>query len=225
MGCFFSIMQSGGEEHILNVIDTMEIWKNSYTDLKEYLNNLSKDEKIEKKTVEEFLIEPFRKNEEHEPVVNLLLSKLKDSDSFYWVIFYIFPFIAVTESHSKNFYEVLTHLNKNQPLSQQELIKYLKYYYDFVLISLTEQIRNHMSIHLGECDNKENKLKEIDTLLRNVYNIKNIEREMDHVEKLMLICSEEEIAKKFKYATQNYIGLKFNYKDIRDFYMYKFTAE
>jgi hypothetical protein len=222
MGCYCSVFITNGEEHIHDIIDSMKMWEYTYPEMKEYLKNLSVEDKIYLNTVREFIMEPFNKTEEHKPVRDLILNQLQECGSFYWVLFYLFPFMSSTENNGDNFFQILSQLNKNQEFTSKELFFGLRKYYEFVLVAITVQMRQSMSEHLNECDNRNKKLQEMDNLLNSTFTVTNIDREVERIEKVMNMCQDQELNKKFLYACRNYVGVIFNYKHLREFFIVKY---
>jgi hypothetical protein len=221
MGCCFTPSLTSGEDYIRRIIHSLNIWDTSYRELKSQLINNSLDELIEKQTVKDVILKSYAETEEQKVVLDLILSKLQNKSSIYWVLYYMFPFLSFSETSYLNFYEVILNLNKNQP-SLEDILKYLKYYYEFVLISITEELKNYLSKNKEITGDKSEIISDIDFHLQKVYNISNIENELEHIENMINQVKEQEMEKKFQTVCEVYNGLNFYYKDVRDFYNYKF---
>jgi hypothetical protein len=226
MGCYCSVFITNGEDYIQDTIESMKMWEYTYPEMKEYLVNLSVENKIHLNTVREFIMEPFTKTDDHTPIRDLILSQLEEFGSFYSVLFYLFPFMKSTEIQTEHFVEILTKLNKHHGVESpsKDLILGLRKYYEFVLVAITRKMRQRVADTLTECENRNNKLQELDDFINYTFSAANIDKEIERVEKLMNMCQEQELSRKFNYACKNYVGLIFNYRHLREFFIVKYGS-
>ena len=178
MGCCFLPSLTSGEDYIRRIIHSMNVWDTSYRELKSQLINNSLNDLIDKQTVKDVIFKSYAETEEHKLILDMILFRLQDKSSIYWVLYYLFPFLSFSETSYLNFYEVILHLNKKQPPTLEDILKYLKYYYEFVLISITEELKNYLSKNKDKTGDKSEIVSDIDFHLQKVYNISNIEKEL-----------------------------------------------
>jgi hypothetical protein len=222
MGCCVSPPLSSGEQTIRRTIHTMNIWDTTYLELKRNLTNNSLNGTIEKSKVKEVILKPFCKSEIHSVIHDLILSKLDEKCSIYLVIFYLFPFISCFESSYKNFFEVTKQLNKNMDVNKNDMLKYLREYFTFILISVPKEIRSFISTNEKDSKLKEELLKDLDYDKSKIFNMSNIDKELEQIEHYFNRCLLDSIEDNFKFVCQEYNGMNFYYQDIRDFYIFKY---
>lgn len=223
MGCCVSSQVSTGEQAIRRSLHSMNIWDITYLELKSNLIYNSENGSIEKIKLKEVILKPFCKSEIHSVIHNLILSKLDEKCSIYLVIFYLFPFISSTKLSYINFFEVIKHLNKNQDLHQTDILKYLREYYIFILISVPKEIRSYICDKETDNNKKKELLTDMDYDKTEIFNMSNVDKELEKIEDYFFRYQLESIDDKFKFSCEEYNGLSFYYQDIRDFYIYKYS--
>jgi hypothetical protein len=223
MGCCVSSQVSTGEQTIRRSLHSMNIWDITYLELKSNLINNSQNGSIEKNKLKEVILKPFCKSEIHSVIHNLILSKLDEKCSIYLVIFYLFPFISSAQLSYINFFEVIKHLNKNQDVHQTDILKYLREYFIFILISVPKEIRSYISDNETDINKKQELLTDMDCDKTEIFNMSHVDKELEKIEDYFNRYQLESIDDKFKFSCEEYNGLSFYYQDIRDFYIYKYA--
>jgi hypothetical protein len=223
MGCCASPSISSGEQTIRRSIHSMDIWNITYLELKSNLTNNSLNGTIEKSKVKEVILKLFCKSEIHSVIHDLILSKLDQKCSIYLVIFYLFPFISSNKTTYKNFFEVTKQLNKNQDVHKIDILKYLREYFTFILISVPKEIRSFISTKEKDSKEKEELLSDLDYDKTEIFNMSNIDKELEKIDDYFERCLLDSIEDNFKFVCEEYNGMNFYYQDIRDFYIFKYA--
>ena len=222
MGCCGSKELDSGEEHVRKILKDINLWDTTYSDLKNYLIRFSKDDKINKNILKKEILDPLVKCVEHTMIFEVILSKLDEYSNIYQTIFYLFPFLSICNEQNKYFFEVLFHMNNNVTLRLDQIRKFYMDYYEFVLISVTEQIREAVS--KNEIINlKRDKTEDIDNLLKDVYNTQNIQKELDI---LMKILEKKGYgnSSQIKFEEIEDEKLLYAYTDLRYYFRFKYMS-
>lgn len=221
MGCCGSHLVSG-EEYIRRILQSVELWDTTYSDQKEaLLKESSENSLINKTVVKEKIFNPLIRNEETKMLFDLILFQLGENCSIYSVLFYLFPFLSRSHSQSKDFFEIIFHMNSSGTINLDDIKKYLKYYYEFMLISVTDQIRKGLTLSKEVSDeNKKQMLAEIEDLRQTVFTFSNIDRTVEDF--MELIKEKKEHSKDVDFASVAERSLKFSNMDVRDYFNIKY---
>ena len=197
MGCCQG--HSSGEGYMRGVIESLNFGEITYEVLKADLIEKSNYDKIEIRVLKSKIFDSHVTSVEHKFIFDLIIRKVDAKTSIYWVLFYLFPFLKKSESDSKNMYEIMFQLNKNTDLNIDDVSKFIKMYYEYVLISITEEINFFLrKASNDKVERRETNLDDLESILNTSFNIRNLESEVNFLIRLIECESENEGLDKIK---------------------------
>jgi hypothetical protein len=222
MGCCGSSLDKG-EEEIRSILINTGLWEISYEDLREKISDNEYLESI----LRLFVNNSFRDGsfgKYHKTIVDLLKSHIMEKgNSKYYFIFYLFSFLAqYSLSNSKEHFYLLLIEVENKSLTIEQILTYLKDYYIFNLVNVTETI-------ISEMKDRPNHDKAVvlkaEENLKTVFTIDNINTELEEMKKQLSEHIFDTTSHLTSHQFKSIHSLYLSHSDMRDHFLFKYSKK
>lgn len=178
MGC--CEVKDNGSEHLLRVLFEIKLWDTLPEKFEEKISSMDINA-IHKEIKANFTSDVFPKTLEN--IYQLILRHSKDT-TVHMLSFYLMSFFSHhSKDQAKHFYELVSKLNEGNIMTIDVLKYWLKRFFTFNLIEVTKCIKD--SIELDQVKERENKLRDINTLLEETLTEKNIDEEIKYLTEML----------------------------------------